>query len=351
MFYESNLADWNIDLPELENIYHTFDKCRRLRSFRGNMNNLTRVRNEMFGGCYGLTSFVGDMPILTSGQYLFQSCFALSSFEGNLRSLEDGYQMFEKCSALRDFNSNLESLTDPMSMFNYTRLTAASVKNILDTINDDVGDYSRGIYIGVGYASEENFEENLSSIGYSSVEELRSAFSNKGWSVSFNYNYDAHRYFYCETADEIFDIDSNWRDRGIFRYNYTWSQSLENLKDATFTGIYDNYYQNYYGTYGMFYRCCLADTDYYLTSFCIDLPNLENGSHMFQGCESLSIFSSNNPPKLTNGQYMFYGCTYLSSVASDFPSLTDGRYMFYGCSYITTMASDFPNLTDGRYMF
>lgn len=300
MFYASNLADWDIDLPELKSMYYTFDKCTRLRSFRGNMNKLTEG-DGMFGGCYGLTSFVGDMPLLTSGQYLFYSCFALSSFDGNLRSLEDSCQMFENCSALRDFNSNFESLTKASVMFTYTRLTAASVKNILDGINVKDDNTYTYMGIGVGYASKENFEEDLSSIGYSSEEELKTAFSNKGWDVSFNYNYDAHRYFYCETADEIFAEDSLWRDRGIFRYNYTWSQSLENLKDATFTGIYDNYYLNYYGTYGMFYRCCLADTDYYLTSFCIDLPNLENGSHMFQGCESLSIFSSNNPPKLTNG--------------------------------------------------
>lgn len=87
-----------------------------------------------------------------------------------------------------------------------------------------------------------------------------------------------------------------------------------------------------------------------LTSWAVDLPNLENGSYMFDGCLDLASFSG-GMPNLTNGYSMFNYCSSLTSFTGDLPNLTDGSYMFANCNSLTSFSGDLPKLTSGYSMF
>lgn len=73
----------------------------------------------------------------------------------------------------------------------------------------------------------------------------------------------------------------------------------------------------------------------YLTTDIVDgvwregLKDLTDGSRMFDGCTSLTTFSS-DLSSLTNGLEMFYNCPALTSFNADLSSLMNGNNMFAG---------------------
>ena len=157
---------------------------------------LTRLEEggSMFYGCTALSSFTAETPKLKRGYNMFYGCTALSSFNSNLKSLTYGSHMFDGCTALSSFTSDLSSLTDGYSMFHKCKLNATSVKNILDTINELNGS-SSSITIGInvnsavtnGKDTATQLSEFAQAMGFSTFDEVRTAFSDKGWSVTFQY--------------------------------------------------------------------------------------------------------------------------------------------------------------------
>ena len=53
----------------------------------------------------------------------------------------------------------------------------------------------------------------------------------------------------------------------------------------------------------------------------------------------------------TNGYDMFNGCTSLTTFTSDLSNLDRGRYMFQNCTSLTTFSSDLSSLTNSESMF
>ena len=87
-----------------------------------------------------------------------------------------------------------------------------------------------------------------------------------------------------------------------------------------------------------------------ITSWDIPLPELTDGSDMFNECSSLMSFTG-ELPALTNGYYMFYDCTSLMNFTSELPTLTSGIYMFKNCIALTSFMKNLSALVNGVGMF
>ena len=97
-----------------------------------------------------------------------------------------------------------------------------------------------------------------------------------------------------------------------------------------------------------------------LTGFELEMPNLVNGTSMFNYCTNLASFSTPSFPELVEGSAMFYYCNILETVSTSFPKLQVADSMFRGCTLLSGFTDDagmssstysFPALVNGRNMF
>ena len=98
-----------------------------------------------------------------------------------------------------------------------------------------------------------------------------------------------------------------------------------------------------------------------LSSFGLEMPNLVNGTSMFNYCTSLASCSTPSFPELIEGSAMFYYCDGLKTISTTFPKLQVADSMYRGCTLLGGFtASDdamssgtyaFPALINGRNMF
>ena len=234
----SNLTLFVSDLPNLTKGGSMFSNCKKLTSF--DCYNLYSLTNgdSMFSNCVKLTSFNSNLSSLTSGSDMFYNCTALTSFSSDLSNLLSGYRMFSNCTALTSFSSDLSSLLSANQMFSNCYLNAETVMYIADTIKDINSEkqlYIDGIipYITSSnnvYSAPKGFKENgdyvvvgnngsasitpaanigLLTLGinvtnnadtiqqqledfakeatFDSWDDLKTHFSNKGWTVTFQY--------------------------------------------------------------------------------------------------------------------------------------------------------------------
>ena len=153
-----NLTTFTSDLSSLMNGYGMFRYCSNLSTFTSDLSSLTGG-SYMFYGCTNLTTFTSDLSSLTSSSYMFCDCSALTTFTSDLSSLTSGYAMFYGCTNLTTFISNLSSLTDGYRMFYKTKLNSQSVMYIADSIKDIAAErklYTDGIIPYVTKDSETN---------------------------------------------------------------------------------------------------------------------------------------------------------------------------------------------------
>ena len=143
MFYRcSYLASFTSNLSSLACGGEMFHECTRLTKFNSDLSSLTNG-SGMFFFCPNLTTFAGDLggsPVnlssLINGNSMFYYCIRLTDFNSDLSSLVNGNQMFLYCTNLRTFASDLSSLIAGKYMFERTKLTPQSVMFIADTIKD-----------------------------------------------------------------------------------------------------------------------------------------------------------------------------------------------------------------------
>ena len=179
----SELTTFTSDLSSLTNGSSMFYGCNKLTTFTSNLSSLTKGY-WMLRGC-PLITFNIDLPSMTDGRSMFCYSNKLATFDADLSSLTDGTSMFYGCTNLTSFNSKLSSLKKGHEMFGICKLDASSVKNIIDTIKTQTS----SIWLGVG--CDNNTEDKdlfAQEIGYNTMTELLSAFNNKGWSVTAQYN-------------------------------------------------------------------------------------------------------------------------------------------------------------------
>jgi hypothetical protein len=240
MFYFcSNLTTFISDLSSLTNGRYMFNYCSNLTSFTSDLSSLTNAGN-MFSNCKNLTTFSSDLSSLTLGASMFMDCANLTSFTSDLPNLTEGGYMFNNCSKLTSFTSDLSSLVDGDNMFRQCKLDAKSVMYIADTINDIAAEKqlyidgtipyvtkSNGVYsatkgfmsdgkyvytynnpqhftyiisaanvgklaLGINVTNDtttiqQQLEDFAKEATFDSWEDLKQAFVNKGWTVTFLY--------------------------------------------------------------------------------------------------------------------------------------------------------------------
>lgn len=142
-----SLTSWNIPLPSLTNGEEMFFYCDALKSFSGDLSNLTRgvsmfhytaltswniplpkltIGGSMFWGT-NIANWDISLPALTNGGYMFYECALLTNFSTDLPALTSGGSMFFKCTSLTSWNIPLPALTNSGGMFERcTSLTSFS---------------------------------------------------------------------------------------------------------------------------------------------------------------------------------------------------------------------------------
>ena len=244
MFWETPLTSFSGDLSNLANgnsmFYHTV-----LESFSGDLSNLANGKG-MFDST-SLKKFNEDLSSLVNGDNMF-NFVPLESFSGDLSSLVNGSNMFCFNHNLTSFTSDLSSLVNGYWMFNECKLSSQSVMCIVNSIRnitEEKAKYESGEIPWVTYDSttqkysapfgymedgkyvytydnpnpyniSDIFTTTISSVNvgrftlgidvtnnadtisdqlqtfaeeclYESWDKLKETFSNKGWTVTFQY--------------------------------------------------------------------------------------------------------------------------------------------------------------------
>ena len=159
-----------------------------------------------------------------------------------------------------------------------------------------------------------------------------------------------YKYKGCKDIFNIRHIDENYLENDI--KEGCWNELLSSLE----------------GSGGMFNGCKT------LTSFTSDLSSLANGDNMFNNCENLTSFDADlstltrayqmfnncinlktlkcqDLSSLTYGYQTFVNCSNLTSFTTDLDSVDNGFQMFMRCSNLATFTSDLSSLTTAKYMF
>lgn len=162
MFYGCfNLATFTSDLSSLELGYGMFSNCSKLTTFDKDMRNLENG-DTMFSACSKLSSFTSDLSNLRTCNNMFWGA-KLKSFSIDLKSLVNGGSMFARNSTLTTFVSDLSSLVCGNSMFYTTKLSSKSVMYIINTIKDLAAEkklYQDGV---IPYVTYENYKYSAPS--------------------------------------------------------------------------------------------------------------------------------------------------------------------------------------------
>ena len=131
----SSLTTFTNNLGSLKASNSMFENCSSLTTFTSDLSSLTNGA-WMFNGCSSLTDFTSDLKSLIRGNGMFYGCSKLITFTNDLSSLINGNKMFTSCYYLTTFTSDLNSLIAGSLMFYKTNLTPQSVMCIVDSIKD-----------------------------------------------------------------------------------------------------------------------------------------------------------------------------------------------------------------------
>lgn len=135
MFYLcSHLNSFSADLSSLLSGKNMFHGCSYLYSFYSDLPSLTNG-DSMFSGCNQIHLFYSDLSSLVHGYRMFSSS-GITTFSSDLPNLINGNEMFSGCIHLTSFRGDLSNLTNGFDMFYRCNLDAKSVMHIVDTIKD-----------------------------------------------------------------------------------------------------------------------------------------------------------------------------------------------------------------------
>lgn len=298
----------------------------------------------MFGSCNSLTTFNSDLSSLTNAYYMFKQCERLTSFSADLSNLTYGNTMFADCYALESFNGDLSSLTNGLGMFAGTKLDAASVKQIGNTIKDVrgltnsadpsvPGSVYKTIHIGINCADNELARSGFGNeAGLGSWFALEGLLTNKGWTVEWGFNkvtsVDLSKYSTCTNKAEMEAINPNYKNDLI---DGAWKYDLSSF--AT-----DGYAQQ------LFKGSTMTSCDLYMPlvtdgvcNICIDCPNLTTAKL--------------NAPEATDSGYSFANCSNLTSAKVYVPKSACTSWMFENCTKLTSFAGNLSSVEQAMGMF
>lgn len=177
--------------------------------------------NQMFYKCTKLTDFSSDLSSMTTGTSMFNQCSGLTSFYSDLSSLTSGNKMFYKCKldaesvlyiadTIKDITAEKQLYSDgsipgtilyvtqwkgkytapqgfmPNGNYVYTYNKPEPTTTTISASN--VGKLTLGINV-VNNADtiQQQLEDFAKAATFDSWEDLKTHFSNKGWTVTFQY--------------------------------------------------------------------------------------------------------------------------------------------------------------------
>lgn len=197
----TELSEVEINFPSLRTAGYTFVGCQKLKTAKIKAETLYDSLN-MFGGLESLETVSFYAPkVESSGRLIagtwqgtFMGCSKLNYFIGDLTNLKTARDTFNGCTSLENFICALPNLSVADKMFYKCKLNAKSVMYILESIPS----YTEGnhvITIGINVSSSIIDGKNTANqlyyfakeMGYDSWDDVKTEFSNKGWSVVFQY--------------------------------------------------------------------------------------------------------------------------------------------------------------------
>lgn len=288
MFY--NCVDFKNPPTNLDNLkygYYMFYKTN-IEDFSTNMNNL--LEGEfMFSRCSNLKSFNSEIKKIVDGYNMFSYNNNLTSFHSDTISLLNGDSTFRECKNLKDVVINLSSLLTGSIMFYMCKLSPTSVMHIADSIRDlktELAPYENHTKDYVSYYGKESgftsstsylyytrdYKKNIYNIGeisigidcknniddlnrfaqeayYDSWQDLKNAFTNKGWKAEFQIGGTSTNITLSE--DEQFRstpvyarlIEEEDKERASYctedgekYYNIDWGHDVTNYDDYQYFG-------------------------------------------------------------------------------------------------------------------
>lgn len=192
-FQIGSLQTVDSTFPELIQAAAMFGACEGLKSATVVAPRLEYM-HYMFASCTSLETV--DMYIpnahtvsrLVMGVWAgpFDDCISLKSFRGDLVKANCCNYMFDNCISLEEFDSSVPSLQFGTGMFNSCILNPGSVMNIVNSIPEVE---SSDITIGIGIANNANMKQAFAEeCGCVSWDDLNQEFTDKGWTVQWQYN-------------------------------------------------------------------------------------------------------------------------------------------------------------------
>ncbi|MBO5827123.1 MAG: hypothetical protein J6R59_01395 [Paludibacteraceae bacterium] len=177
-----------------------------IKSFVGDLSNLTTaiIENEVstFYNCTALTTFIGDLSSLVTGDRMFGNCESFTTFIGDLSELECGVNV--------NNNGTPGLHIEQGGMFANTNLTADSVENIADSLQEIVADTRTGkgcIHISWHWGKLPSSAEDKQEI----VDAL-CGIVDKGWVLVTNSElltmFDAEKYQVVQQTVQPLDLES-----------------------------------------------------------------------------------------------------------------------------------------------
>lgn len=191
--YINSLKTIDRVFPELIEAVRMFEGCQGLKSATIVAPRLESM-DLMFLDCTSLETVDMYIPnILTISKLsvgvwisAFTDCTSLKSFRGDLGKLATGNNMFADCSSLEEFDSSIPYLQYGTGMFNSCILNPGSVMNIVSSIPEV---QSGNITIGIGIANNDDMKQAFAEeCGCVSWDDLNQEFTDKGWTVQWQYN-------------------------------------------------------------------------------------------------------------------------------------------------------------------
>lgn len=250
------LKSFNFDLSSLVDAEYMFASNTRanspmlLNEFDSNLNSLKNA-NSMFSKCQ-IEKFNTNLPSIISTTQMFAGCSKLTTFASDLSSLTNGEQMFSGCKVLASFTSSLSSLENGSSMFSSCKLNPRSVMHIVETLPQR--ESNTAITIGIDITNDtETIDQQLQTFAqevlYDSWNDLKQAFINKNWSVTWQFGGTSSSItlsedeqfrgvpVYAKLSEEVSEeIGEYCTEDGLHFYNIEWGHDVTHPEDFTYFG-------------------------------------------------------------------------------------------------------------------
>ena len=246
-----NLVNFTPDLSSLKSGSHMFYNCSALKAFSSNLSSLNDG-STMFHDCFALTAFHSDLSSLINGNNMFNGCTTLAEFTSDLNSLISGERMFNGCKTLTSFTSSLSSLENGSSMFSSCKLNPRSVMHIVETLPQRESNTT--ITIGIDITNDtstvdKQLQTFAQEVLYDSWSDLKQAFVDKKWSVTFQYGGTTSNItlsedeqfrgvpVYAKLSEEVSEELGEYRtEDGLHFYNIEWGHDVTHPEDFTYFG-------------------------------------------------------------------------------------------------------------------